>query len=80
MSTYSFSLGGDRTKRYVTPVFHHIYVTNFLKKFVHFGYSDIIKRLTLWVLSHLQNPFFIKKNLFVFFCASVAPSLHSTPV
>lgn len=63
-----FLLGGDLTKRYVTPVFHHIYVTNFLKKFVHFGYSDIINCLTLWVLSHLQNPFFIEK-IYSFFSA-----------
>lgn len=80
MSTYSFSLGDDLTKRYATPIFHHICVTNFLKKFVLFGYSGIIKRLTLWVLSHLQNPFFIKKNLFVFFCTSVAPSLYFVAV
>lgn len=45
MSIHSFFLGDDLTKRYVTPVFHHIYVTNFLKKFVFWGGALAYKAL-----------------------------------
>ena len=80
MSIHSFFLGDDLTKRYVTPVFHHIYVTNFLKKFVFWGVLWHIKHSILWVLSYSAEPLFIPQNSFVFFCTSVAPSLHSPPV